>query len=119
MHKIAANPITLDCFEIGDYNQETFRTSGDNCGHAFIDETIIDVLENLRQEYLETKDKKYWKELIRWLPESWLQKRTWTGSYANLRNMRFQRDNHKLTEWHQMNKAIDELPYSKEFISYC
>ena len=38
-------------------------------------------IEYLRQKYLETKDKVYWKELIRWLPESWLQKRTITMNY--------------------------------------
>ena len=64
MHKLASTPITIDCFEIDDWDMQYSRN--------FVINDIIPFLENLRQKYLETKDKKYWKELIRWLPESWL-----------------------------------------------
>ena len=47
---------------------------------------FIEFLEYLRQKYNETKDKRYWKELIRWLPNGWLQTRTWTANYEILRN---------------------------------
>ena len=80
------------------------------------DELIINFLENLRQKYLETKDIKYWKELIRWLPESWLQKRMTSMNYSVLRNQYFQRRNHKLTEWHTYCNWIESLPYAKELI---
>lgn len=76
------------------------------------------MLESLRQNYLETKDKRYWKELIRWLPESWLQKRTITMSYENVLNMYRQRciHLHKLTEWSVTFKAwVESLPYAREF----
>ena len=43
--------------------------------------------------------KKYWKELIRLLPESFLQTRTITMNYENILNMVKYRENHKLTEW--------------------
>ena len=80
---------------------------------------FINFLENLRQKYLETKDKRYWKELIRWLPESWLQKRTITMNYENVRNMYFQRRNHKLTEWSEsFIKWVESLPYAEELIMY-
>lgn len=76
-------------------------------------------LENIRQKYLETKDKRYWKELVRWLPESWLQKRTITMNYENIRNMYFQRRNHKLTEWSKsFIKWVESLPYTEELIMY-
>ena len=104
MHKLATTPITLDCFEIDDYDRNLSLADNpkDDDGLDNIstfEEDIIYVLENIRQKYLETKDKRYWKELIRWLPESWLQKRTITMNYENVRNMYFQRRNHKLTEW--------------------
>ena len=70
-----------------------------------------------RLKYNETKDKQYWKELIRLLPESWLQKRTITMNYENILNMVKQRKNHKLSEWSL--SFIDwarSLPYAKEFI---
>ena len=116
MHKIASRPITLDCFETGDYNPD-FEISENYHFSDFVEIDLLPILEKLRLKYLETKDKKYWKELIRWLPEGWLQTRTWTGSYENIRNMVKQRQNHKLTEWEE--DFIDfaaALPYSKELI---
>ena len=73
MHKLADTPITLDCFEMGD-----FTPLIDNFKIDLSWQTIMTYLEQLRQRYNETKDKRYWKELIRLLPESWLQKRTIT-----------------------------------------
>ena len=75
MHKLATTPITLDCFEIDDYDRNLSLADNpedDNeLNHiSAFEEDVIMVLENLRQKYLETKDKRYWKELIRFLPES-------------------------------------------------
>ena len=89
----------------------------------FVD-NFIDDLEQLRQKYLQTKDKKYWKELIRWLPESWLQTRTVTMSYENILTIVKQRENHKLNEWSGKDdntkdhfvKFAETLPYANEFI---
>jgi hypothetical protein len=123
MHKLASTPITLDCFETDDYEPNLVYHI-DDIGDNDIDETIGDIteliiekLELLRQKYNETKDKRYWKELIRWLPNGWLQTRTVTMNYENLRSMYHQRENHKLSEWHQFCKWVeDDLPYSKELI---
>ena len=74
------------------------------------------------QEYEEAKKaqvmaKKYWKELIRLLPESWLQKRTITMNYENILNIYHQRKNHKLTEWSKsFCYWIKTLPYAEELI---
>ena len=104
MHKLANAPITMGCFETDDY--ENIEFDGGEI------ESIINYCENLRLEYLKTKDKRYWKELIRWLPESWLQTRTVTMNYENLLNMYHQRKNHKLTEWHTFCEWVKSLPYS-------
>lgn len=131
MHKLATTPITLDCFEIDDYDRNLSLTDDpknddglDNI--STFEEDIIYVLENIRQKYLETKDKRYWKELIRWLPESWLQKRTVTMTYENLLAMcsKGQRRFHKLNEWSgQDNSNVPNLiswartlPYAQELI---
>ncbi len=124
MHKLATTPITLDCFEIDDYDRNLSLADNpkdddelDNI--STFEEDIIYLLENIRQKYLETKDKRYWKELIRWLPESWLQTRTVTMNYENIRNMYFQRRNHKLAEWSEaFIKWVESLPYAKELIMY-
>ena len=114
MHKIATTPITIDCFETDDFEEITFGV-----GEIQSPDMIIDYCEKLRQKYLETKDKKYWKELIRWLPESWLQTRTVTMNYENLLAMcsKGQRRFHKLTEWSDsfINWAR-QLPYAQELI---
>ena len=112
MHKLADTPITLDCFEMGD-----FTPLIDNFKIDLSWQTIMTYLEQLRQRYNETKDKRYWKELIRLLPESWLQKRTITMNYENILNMYRQRKNHKLTEWSKsFCDWIKTLPYAEELI---
>lgn len=121
MHKLASTPITIDCFETDDYDRTLSLADHEDplSEIATFEEDVIYVLENIRQKYLETKDKRYWKELIRWLPESWLQTRTITMDYENLRNMYFQRKNHKLTEWSKsFIKWVESLPYAKELIMY-
>lgn len=112
MHKIASKPITIDCFEIDDYNPEVLTSSEE------ID-YLIQFLEGLRLKYLETKDKRYWKELIRWLPESWLQTRTVTLNYENLLAIcsKGQRRHHKLTEWSiSFIEWARSLPYAQQLI---
>ena len=128
MHKITSKPITLDCFEIDDYDDSLhigMTPTGDPYNVGVFTEDFIDFLENLRLKYLETNDKAYWKELIRWLPESWLQTRTVTMNYENLLSMVHQRKHHKLTEWsgdgeffvnESFIKFAKKLPYAKEFI---
>ena len=119
MHKLASTPITLDCFEMDDF-EEVFPKRCDSMPiKDFWNHSLMPYLESLRIKYNETKDKRYWKELIRLLPESWLQKRTVTMDYENLLAMcsKGQRRFHKLTEW---SKAFIEwarsLPYAQELI---
>lgn len=78
---------------------------------------VVNHLEELRQKYLETKDSKYWREIIQKLPESFNQLRTVTLNYAVLRNIYKSRANHKLNEWHEFCKWIETLPVS-ELITY-
>ena len=124
MHKLASTPITMECFEIGDYNKGLISELVDGEQKFLFSSSeeppcIIDWLESLRQAYLKTKDRRYWKELVRWLPESWLQTRTVTLNYENVRNMYFQRRHHKLTEWSEQFVAwVESLPYAKELIMY-
>ena len=120
MHKLASTPITKDCFEMDDFNEgimvyEQDPYNPDMCMDDFWNMLIND-LEHIRQKYRETKDKRYWKELIRLLPESWLQTRTITLNYEILRNIYFQRQHHRLTEWHTFCDWIKTLPYSYELI---
>lgn len=117
MHKLKDTPITRDCFEMSGHEDITMVLNALVKTHDFW-YWLIDALEYLRKKYLETKDKKYWYELIRMLPESWLQKRTVTMSYENVANMYSQRMNHKLTEWSEdFIQWADNLPYFKELFT--
>ena len=115
MHKLDSTPITLDCFELGDYSSELDMIDDVPLGLRV--DSFIDDLEQMRQKYLMTNDKRYWKELVRWLPNGWLQTRTVTMNYENLLSMYHQRRNHKLTEWSiDFINFIKSLPYASDFL---
>jgi hypothetical protein len=145
MHTITNHPITLDRFEISDFINLPFpevRQRQDAKSFAdpdFVQMHLIPYLEYLREEYLwvdeneedearkEALKEIIWKELIRWLPEGWLQTRTVTMNYENLLAMcsKGQRRFHKLSEWSGKNRSDDydsfikfarSLPYAQEFI---
>lgn len=121
MHKLASTPITLGCFEMDDFvdgnciNLNYKKDSAETTMEVW--NSLIKTLEILRNKYNETKDKRYWKELIRLLPESWLQTRTVTMDYENLYSIVRHRKNHKLTEWSESFMAwVKKLPYAEELI---
>ena len=119
MHKLASTPITLDCFETDDYYPAAMETNdpyASAVGEFASD--LIGYLESMRKRYNETGDKKIWKELIRWLPESWLQMRTVTLNYEVLRQICYWRKGHKLSEWQSFIDWAHTLPYAEEFIFY-
>lgn len=117
MHKIHAKEFTRDDFSC----DHLFDENNGNCfeWYSTILNTIIEVLNNARVMYLNTKDKKYWWQMIQLLPTSYNQKRTITLNYETLRNIYGSRRNHKLDEWSVgfMN-WIDSLPYVEELIKY-
>lgn len=120
MHKLASTPITMECFECDDlvedllvYENEPYNENG-LLGELF--QHYIETLETLRWRFNETKDKRYWKELVRLLPESWLQTRTVTMSYENLYCVVDQRAGHKLTEWKSFIEWAHTLPYASSLI---
>ena len=77
---------------------------------------IIPSLNVCREKYLETKDKKYWWQMIQLLPSSYNQKRTVTFTYENVVSMIRQRSGHKLDEWREFVEILKDLPYVREII---
>ena len=77
-------------------------------------ENIIDSLNCARERFLETKDKKFWWQMIQLLPSSYNQKRTVQLNYQVLQRMYHARKNHKLDEWRDFCKWCETLPYFKE-----
>ena len=107
MHKIHAKPITSDDFSTDHLTPESERFFN----------LMVDYLESVRLEYMETKDKALWYDLITLLPESYEQTRTVTMNYENLVNMYHARKNHKLDEWHTFcDDFVLTLPYAKQLI---
>lgn len=108
MHKIHAKK-----FEIDDFSCE-------NCSENAMNElkNAIKCLNLARENYLETKEKIYWWDMIQTLPTSYNQRRTIKMNYEVLRNMYFARRYHKLDEWREVCKWIESLPYAKELICY-
>ena len=102
MHKIHAKEFVME-----DFSHEHNLYYG-NLGHT------IDALNHAREQYLLTKDKKYWYSMIQTLPTSYNQKRTVQLNYAVLKNMYHSRRFHKLDEWRNFCEFfIRELPYSE------
>ena len=120
MHKIHAKEFTLDDFShehllTDDESLEFMKTESDNYAWSAIDilNTTIVSLNEYRYRYLETKDKRYWWQMIQLLPTSYNQKRTVMLNYEVLANMYQSRKNHKLDEWHDLCHWIETLPYSQ------
>ncbi len=80
-------------------------------------DSIISVLEERRQKYIETKNTAYWHDMIQLLPTSYNQMRTCTLNYENLINIYYARRYHKLPEWHVYCDWIASLPYAAELIT--
>ena len=122
MHKLSSTPLNKDVFEFDNLDlliDNYTLPLGGQVTRVFEDyvDDILDMCENLRLKFIKTGDAAYWKALIQILPNAYLQTRTVTMSYANLRNIYFQRHRHKLTEWHMFCDWIQTLPYSKELIT--
>ena len=106
MHKIHSRPFSMEDFSC---DHMTGRTK------EFM-QTVVDRLEEIRLNYLETKSKEDWYDMIQLLPSSYNQMRTCTFNYETLVNIYHARKNHKLQEWHTFCDWIKGLPYGKELI---
>ena len=133
MHKIHAKEFTRDDFSCEHFNDVCYK---DGEGYKVDVETTIEealglehdgklhlspfgvfditisMLNKAREAYLETKDKRYWWQMIQLLPSSYNQKRTVMLNYEVLAGIYPKRKNHKLDEWHDFCDWIKSLPYS-------
>ena len=106
MHKIQAKEFTVD-----DFSTEHLISDG----NAMM-KTTCDLLNQYREKYLKTKDKKYWWQMIQLLPSSYNQTRNVMLNYEVLANIYKSRKDHKLDEWREFCKWIKSLPYSELII---
>lgn len=126
MHKIQAKEFTLEDFStehLIDYDLYSCdEVDGPvlecaphvNCGGLQHMHLTINILNYYRRKYLETKDKKYWWQMIQLLPFSYNYTRTMKMNYEVLANMYHSRKHHKLDEWSVgFMDWIKSLPYSE------
>lgn len=106
MHKITAKEFTLDDFS----HEHLIPRALDTL------QATVDALNAYRSDYIQTKDKIAWWQLIQLLPQSYNQRRTVTLTYENLLNMVSQRRGHKLDEWHDFCDWVFTLPYAEELL---
>lgn len=104
MHKIHAKEFTIDDFS----HEHLLQVAEDSLMGT------IDTLNEYRVFFIETKDKKYWWQMIQLLPSSYNQRRTVTMNYENVVNMIRQREFHKLDEWREFVRILKGLPYIAE-----
>ena len=126
MHKLTSSPIDFSRFELDEdtlsvlsepeFTMDIKDDNGEIKTTSYV-AYYIEFLNALMAKYNSTKDKKYWRELVRWLPQGWLQTRTVTMNYENVINMIHQRSGHKLREWSEdfINWA-KSLPYYSELL---
>lgn len=110
MHKITEKEFTLDDFSIEHLNSTSIIAL----------ENIITRLNNCRTFYLEgvgyaiaPKDKEIWWQLIQLLPSSYNQTRNVMLTYEVLANIYHSMKNHKLDEWVEFCKWIENLPFAE------
>lgn len=119
MHKIHAKEFTLDDFSNEHLQDEKNGWIEDGKGYKWCSakthmETTINLLNAYRDNFIKTKDKKYWWQMIQLLPSSYNQRRTVQLNYQVLKSMYEARKDHKLDEWHSFCHWAKALPYFKE-----
>lgn len=132
MHKIAAKEFTLDDFSHEHLYSEDYQKDWiDNAEVEIIPHPVvnqackvwatpldilkmtIEMLNIYRLDYLDSKSKEDWWQMIQLLPSSYNQRRTVMLNYEVLANMYKSRKDHKLDEWHTFCDEIRALPYSE------
>lgn len=132
MHKIHAKEFTLadfSCEHLMGYDNSNYweEDSDNSCfvekrqgnfqtvivPQSMLEDLLIPMLNTAREKYIETKDKKFWWQMIQLLPSSYNQRRTVMLNYEVLANIYKYRKDHKLDEWRTFCKWIEGLPYSE------
>ena len=106
MHKIAAKEFTLDDFS----HEHLDRFSTEVLGWT------IKALNGSREDYMKSKSKDDWWQMIQLLPSSYNQRRTIDLNFEVLLKQYRERKNHKLDEWHIYCDWIKEIALLNEII---
>ena len=91
----------------------------DNC-NEYVDSRILSIVNELKEKYLETKDKEDYLRLLYNIPAGFELTARMTTNYRCLLNIYNQRHDHRLSEWREFCEELLQLPYFKELVEvYC
>lgn len=111
MHKGVSKP-----FEITDFSTHDVLKDGTPT-NVKVWKTIVDTLNQLREEYLDTKDNNIFQQIRCLLPCGYNQRFTITMNYENVFTIIKQRSGHRLEEWNEFVDVLKTLPYVQELLS--
>ena len=111
MHKGVSKP-----FEISDFSTHDVLVDGTPT-NVKVWKTIVDTLNQLREEYLDTKDNNIFQQIRCLLPCGYNQRFTITMNYENVFTIIKQRSGHRLDEWNEFVDVLKTLPYVQELLS--
>lgn len=86
----------------------------DNQYNQYVDNRIINIMNELKDKYNETQDKEDYLKLLYSNPSGFELTAGMTTNYRQLKTIWHQRRNHRLPEWREFCKVIETLPQFKE-----
>lgn len=111
MHKGVSKP-----FEITDFSTHDVLRDGTPTDVKTW-KAIVDTLNQLREEYLDTKDNNIFQQIRCLLPSGYNLRFTITMNYENVFTIIKQRSGHRLDEWNEFVDVLKTLPYVQELLS--
>jgi hypothetical protein len=84
--------------------------------NKYVDSRIINIMNELKDIYNETKDIEDYLRLLYSNPCGFQLTARITTNYGQLKTMYFQRKNHRLPEWREFCKWIETLPEFKKLV---
>ena len=111
MHKGVSKP-----FEITDFSTHDVLKDGTPT-NVKTWKMILDTLNQLREEYLHTKDNNIFQQIRCLLPSGYNLRFTITMNYENVFTIIKQRSGHRLDEWNEFVEVLKTLPYVQELLS--
>ena len=113
MHKIQEKEFTIEDFSCEHLNRIGTFTLWETIDSLNIARNLYLEGGEYKGEYYKAKDKQVWWQMIQLLPSSYNQTRNVMLNYEVLANIYHSRKNHKLDEWRDFCKWIEEkVPYS-------
>lgn len=80
----------------------------------YVDPRMIEIMKELRDRYNETQDPEDYLKLLYSNPCGFKLTAKMVTNYRQLKTIYSQRKSHRLPEWRELCKALEELPYFKE-----